>query len=232
MPLVHVLHTLNDQPLETVRLELLTRRLPSQMQSHLRRFRKWQDYQASLFGKLLLHDGLVNLFGMDAQVLGQVMLTEGLKPELPGSNIFFSIAHSGVMVVCAIGQMPLGIDVEKVREMDKGALQEHLPALTGTSGTDQGFFEQWTAAEAVLKASGDGLRHSMNEITIDPEQWRATFKGHTWHLTPLSLHDGYRCCLATARRAVVVTEFQPPLMVASLTQREEKGLEQESLYGL
>jgi 4'-phosphopantetheinyl transferase len=233
MDIVHVLHTVNEDQLRPARLEMLTRRLPGSMQSHVRKFRKWQDYQASLFGKLLLSDGLVNCFGLNPQVLDSIVLTENLKPVLPGSDLYFSIAHSGSLVVCAIGNIPLGVDVERVRAIETQDLRGSLPNFVSRKdGEKPDFFEGWTMAEAVLKASGEGLRHSMSEISIHQDKRLATFRSRNWHLSPLQLRDGYRGYLAAAGRAVVVTEFQPPLMVASLTHNEEKGLEQESLYGL
>jgi 4'-phosphopantetheinyl transferase len=233
MHIVHVSHTLNEDQLGPARLELLTRRLPPVMQSHVRKFRRWQDYQASLFGKLLLYDGLVNCFGLSPGVLEEIVLTENLKPVLPGCDLFFSIAHSGSLVACAIGNIPVGIDVERVRDIEVRDFRGNLPSVvTRKGGTQPDFFECWTMAESVLKASGEGLRHSMSEITIQQDQYLAAFRSRTWHLSPLALRDGYRGYLAAAGRAVVVTEFQPPLMVASLTHNDEKGLEQETLYGL
>src|SRR5688572_7899999 len=103
MSIVHVLHTVNDRQLKPARLESLTRRLPQSMQAHVRKFRRWRDYQASLFGKLLLHTCLVDLFEMPSGIMEDIVLTENLKPVLPGSNIHFSIAHSGELVACAVG---------------------------------------------------------------------------------------------------------------------------------
>ena len=228
MNIVHVLHTVNDRPLKAARVELLTRRLPEAMQSHVRKFRRWQDYQASLFGKLLLYECVVNICGMKAHVLDEITLTEHLKPVLPGTNIHFSIAHSGILVACAVGNTQLGLDVERIQSISPNDLHSHLPAGHGTWD----FFERWTMAEAVLKGSGQGLHHSMADIVVRENRREASFNGRTWHLSPLLLHDGYRACLAAAEPVVVVTEFQPPIVVASLTQREEKGLEQEILYGL
>lgn len=226
MALVHVLHTINDDQLKPARLEMLTRRLPASMQSHVRKFRRWQDYQASLFGKLLLIDGLVNCFSLNASVLDDIVLTENLKPVLPGCDLHFSIAHSGALVVCAIGNVQLGVDVERVRPVQTNEFRSSLPSFIIRKGMEPpDFFESWTMAEAVLKAAGEGLRHSMSEITIKTAQREATFRSRPWFLTPLLLREGYRGYLATAERSVVVTEFQPPFMVASLTNSEEKGME-------
>ena len=47
--------------------------------------------------------------------------TETGKPVIEGSDeLFFNISHSGNWVCCAAANVPVGIDVEKISDIDRG----------------------------------------------------------------------------------------------------------------
>jgi 4'-phosphopantetheinyl transferase len=84
---------------------------------------------------------------------------------------------------------------------------------------EEAFLHYWTCKEAVLKATGDGLRVPMTRVSISPPDEEPptlmAFDGRedlpaTLRLTPLAARDGYVATLAviapTATAAVSVTE--------------------------
>ncbi len=77
----------------------------------------------------------------------------------------FSLSHSGEWAVCALGESPLGIDIERAREVRAAALAaryftpQEAALVERLSGEERqrAFFRLWTAKESVLKAQGTGL---------------------------------------------------------------------------
>ena len=89
------------------------------------------------------------------------------KPFCPGASQSFSVSHSGDLAVFAVGSTPwIGVDVEKIRpipEFEELALcyfstreYRSLLALPPTD-RERGFLACWTAKEAILKATGEGI---------------------------------------------------------------------------
>lgn len=93
-------------------------------------------------------------------------------PSLPD----FSISHSGDWLWLAIGEQPLGLDVEQHRprrNLDK--LMAHVLSpreLAWVSTQDdelRAFYRLWTLREAVLKASGRGLA-GLSRLQLFPDE--------------------------------------------------------------
>lgn len=87
------------------------------------------------------------------------------RPHVRGLSI--AVSHTQGMTLVAVGLVPaLGLDTEQVRD-DVDALdvarevlsQEEADSLARLAPEHRlhAFFTRWTAAEAVLKASGEGL---------------------------------------------------------------------------
>lgn len=96
-------------------------------------------------------------------------------PRLPGRGVEFSISHSGDRVGLAVTDgAPVGLDVEEVsRQVGDGVLfyalnETELAALRGLPAADRGseFFGYWTRKEALMKATGRGLRLALSGITL------------------------------------------------------------------
>ena len=91
---------------------------------------------------------------------------------LPCSTFHYSISHSGEWVVCAVGAVPLGVDIQverpvrpvvfralspvEQRELDGLEEQECFPA----------FFDVWCLKEAYSKAIGLGLKSRFRDFSV------------------------------------------------------------------
>lgn len=93
------------------------------------------------------------------------------KPRVAGYDVEISIAHSGDLVAVAWSRAAaVGIDIESLRSRpaDHAELApsvcsaEEIDAITDWSS----FLTCWTRKEAVLKATGDGLRLPMTEVVV------------------------------------------------------------------
>ncbi len=96
-------------------------------------------------------------------------LLEDMRREINTADtgqISYSLAHSKERVLCAIGNAPVGCDIEKIRPIPR-ADRAFSPAEQRFIGSDpRKFFAVWCAKEAFLKMTGEGLsRLSRTEIS-------------------------------------------------------------------
>jgi 4'-phosphopantetheinyl transferase len=93
------------------------------------------------------------------------------RPRLPGTGLAASISHSGDVVAVALtAGLPVGADVEAISARDYEAL---IPRVCTASErqfvrTAEDFYAYWTKKEAVLKATGAGLRTPMTSVEVTP----------------------------------------------------------------
>lgn len=89
------------------------------------------------------------------------------KPALTGAELQFNLSHSGDLALLAVARdLPLGIDLERLdsgkqllaiaRRVFPAARCRELEALEGGLRV-HGFYQDWTAMEARVKARGDGV---------------------------------------------------------------------------
>lgn len=92
------------------------------------------------------------------------------KPYFPEyQNIQFNISHSSDRVVCALGQMELGVDIEHKRELKdnliKRTLTENEKAwLEQSKDKKIAFIRLWTLKESYIKTTGEGLRTDLGTV--------------------------------------------------------------------
>lgn len=91
------------------------------------------------------------------------------RPQLPGTGLSLSISHSGDRVLVALtGGPPVGVDVEQVAPVDLAGLAGHVLGAGERADTLPEFFCYWTRKEALVKATGDGLRAALTEVAVTP----------------------------------------------------------------
>lgn len=126
------------------------------------------------------------------------------KPRLEehGTALELSLSHAAARVVVAVAAgVPVGVDVEQVDDsLDHARLADDVlsppeqRAMGGLGAGDSSaaFFRYWVRKEAVLKATGDGLRSPPNLLTVSPPDqppavvgWDGRFSADV----PVQLHD-------------------------------------------
>jgi 4'-phosphopantetheinyl transferase len=125
------------------------------------KFRKWEDAQLSILGRLLLLEGLkkFNLSAKDIDLLNNI---HG-KPYLKNMALDFNISHSGDLVVCAFStDGNIGVDVELIQDIDIEDFKSQMTVsewnrINSADNKQSEFFNYWTEKEAALKACGEGL---------------------------------------------------------------------------
>ncbi|MGW1675779.1 4'-phosphopantetheinyl transferase family protein [Streptomyces sp. NPDC002324] len=94
------------------------------------------------------------------------------KPTLPGTEWEASISHSGrlaAVAVCSAG--PVGLDIEHIDAgFDVAELEPQALSLVEREAfgprTPEAFFRTWTRKEAIVKATGDGLRIPLPRLSV------------------------------------------------------------------
>ena len=94
------------------------------------------------------------------------------KPEAEG--VYFNLSHSGQWVVCAIGDGPVGCDVEEIATVREGIAErfftqkevEYLNRF-GSEERAAEFFRLWTLKESYMKMTGEGLSLGLNRFEFD-----------------------------------------------------------------
>jgi 4'-phosphopantetheinyl transferase len=196
--MVDVLFIENDRPLSHNAFSLLTEDIPGAMIEKSKRFRRWQDAQAYLFGRFLLIVGL-RKYGFSKSVLQEIQYTRYNRPYL-NAEIDFNISHSGKFIVCAIGKsLTLGIDIEEVRPVDINDFadqftREEWRMIESAVDHYHEFFNYWTIKEAVIKADGRGLNIPLKDIVIRDH---ASVEGKDWFIHRIHLDQSYITHLVT-----------------------------------
>ncbi len=124
--------------------------------------KKFESHRrASVLGEALARKGISQMTGI-AQEEISFGRTENGKPFCENVDIHFSISHSKDMVICAVSNSRIGVDVEFIREIDfritKFACNERDMLLLDSQKEEKErtelFFKIWTAKEAYIKYHG------------------------------------------------------------------------------
>ncbi|QCB94972.1 4'-phosphopantetheinyl transferase family protein [Cellulomonas shaoxiangyii] len=91
------------------------------------------------------------------------------RPGLPGTGWHASVSHAGAWCVVALTRSgPVGVDVEVLVPLD---VAEVAPGVLGPGEVAAGaaaLLRLWTRKEAVVKATGQGLRTPLGEVLVGP----------------------------------------------------------------
>lgn len=113
------------------------------------RLSKDDDKRRSLGAEMLL----IKAAGRDDYVL-----SKNEKPYFPDNEVFFSLAHCGDYAVCAVSDVPVGVDIELPRaggsRLAKRFFRHDEAALVyAADDPDREFCRLWTLKESYIKCA-------------------------------------------------------------------------------
>ncbi|MCT4620240.1 MAG: 4'-phosphopantetheinyl transferase superfamily protein [Marinisporobacter sp.] len=169
-------------------------------QDKIKHYRRWQDAQNSIIGKIMIRSILCRRYQMNNYTIMFKKNDYGKPYILNKEDIHFNISHSGEWIVCAIDTKPIGIDVEQIKLMDidiaKGLFSsEEYEALMAIEEQQRlgYFYDLWTLKESYIKADGRGLSISLDTFSCvsNEGQWDI-ISDKRYHCMQYDIDTGYK----------------------------------------
>lgn len=134
------------------------------------------------------------------------------KPYIVGADLQCSWAHAGDLAVVGVGRRhALGVDVEHVRTLPDAEVLNRIAftarerAHLETAETPSELLRLWTRKEALLKATGEGLRRAPKDVEVlEP----SALPG--WRIVDLKPAQGYvgAAVVRDSTERVLTTEYR------------------------
>lgn len=134
-----------------------------------------------------------------------------LSPMPRHRDLYFNLSHSGGLALYAVARAPVGIDVERICDVDEMEQiarrflspgdRQHLSSLP-VQARQEAFFGLWTRQEALAKATGEGLAalpegsSPLTAKSFGLGRTRGAVGFSRWTLHPLFPGPGYAAALA------------------------------------
>jgi 4'-phosphopantetheinyl transferase len=127
----------------------------------------------------------------------EVEISIGLQGKPQVAGLEFNLSHSGDLVVYAMSDRPVGIDIERIRSMELSSIIQRFFAPSEFAAWQKlpqieqeiAFFRTWTVKEAYLKAIGTGLHTPLSEVEVaidrDPPIILQAPGSENWQLHPI-----------------------------------------------
>lgn len=136
------------------------------------------------------------------------------KPRVRDSPLHVSVSHSGDLVAVALTTAAaVGVDVEQIGARDTRLLAGAVLAPGERYDGHHEFFRSWCRKEAVMKATGDGLRVAPREVLVGSATAPPRLESYAGRPLACSLHDlhvppGYAGALATLTRGETLADVR------------------------
>ena len=134
------------------------------------------------------------------------------KPTVrDATDLHVSVSHSAELVVVAVtGAAPIGVDVEFMVERDyAGLARSFLGDGEHIDGADS-FYRLWTRKEALVKATGDGLRMPLTNVVVGGSDRAVSYAGAALSccITGLQPRAGYIGAVAVLTAGTLEVEMR------------------------
>ncbi|MBR5240252.1 MAG: 4'-phosphopantetheinyl transferase superfamily protein [Clostridia bacterium] len=93
--------------------------------------------------------------------LNEIKITRGGKPVIKDCPYHFNLSHSGDWLLLAVGDAPMGADIEKITKIRPKTMERYFSQSeqerVKKNGT-KAFFEIWCQKESYVKYTGEGIK--------------------------------------------------------------------------
>jgi 4'-phosphopantetheinyl transferase len=187
--------------------------IPDDFGRFRKKFRNNTAMQHSLLGELLVKMVLTINFQLSKEEL-VFAYSDHNKPFLiQRPNLHYNISHSGEWVVAAFSELPVGVDIEKVKKAnltvaDRFFSTEEKSFIQNMEAAerDEWFFNFWTVKESYLKAIGTGLTKPLSSFSVYFEdeiiQLNDSGKIVDVNIRQVNLEGGYKLSVCAFEQAI------------------------------
>ena len=167
-----------DEHISDFNLQQALQQVSPQRREQALRFKFEQGQRTCVLAYLLLMRALRQEYGLSEMPLFEY--GEHGKPRLAGHpEIHFNLSHCREAVACVVGNKPVGIDVESVRQYKDSLARytmndEELTMIARANRPDVAFIRLWTMKEALLKLTGEGITDNMKTALAGSHRYRFT----------------------------------------------------------
>ncbi len=192
-------------------------KFPIHFQDKVKRYRRWQDAQLSLLGRMLLFEKVKEIWNQNCQDK-EIQYTKYNKPYFTDNSIQFNISHSGNIVVCAMtNKSEIGIDVEFMSDIEIDNFKSQFTEKESnrillSNNRKDAFFEYWTQKEAVIKSHGFGLTIPLKSFEISDNE--TSINSEKFYLKEIKVDVKYKCYLALKENLNEITIKQIQINLA------------------
>ena len=156
----------------------------------INRCAKHNDKIRSLAVGLLLEKALDDIGIGDREI----RIGDNGKPYLASSAVFFNLSHSGERAMCAVSDMEVGCDVQKIGEANlkiagrffSPSERQLLNSIEDESEKIKMFYRLWTLKESYVKALGTGLKTPLGSFSVTTGE-----NVNGYHFKEYYTSDGY-----------------------------------------
>ena len=152
-------------------------------------------------GGRLLNDAVSRLYRLDEGELSREKGEHGKPYFRDHPEICFNISHSGDLVMCAVSDYEIGIDVQEKKQIHKDRVakriltSEEFEKYLAAPDRSELFFRIWVMKEARLKWTGEGITRELRGMPMDG-----------WHQFIHADRDYAACVWAQIPLKVIVTQ--------------------------
>ena len=202
---INALRELSDEEFENALF-----RLNPEQKERIMRYHFMADRKRGLIGILLAEYAISKAFGINPDEMRFEKNKYG-KPHVAGKHgVHYNISHSGDYVVCAVGSMPVGIDVQEIKGgnldiADRFFSKEEKEALALESSEDAKrklFYDIWSLKEAYIKCIGMGLSMPLEDFGVVQRdgEYELIVKGERdegYHFKKYDMPGSYSLCVCS-----------------------------------
>ncbi|MBR0535141.1 MAG: 4'-phosphopantetheinyl transferase superfamily protein [Clostridia bacterium] len=141
-------------------------------QQRITRFCHEGDKKRSVAGEMLAKKSIAETLNIAPEEIIIKVTSQG-KPYVEDRPIHFNISHCEDYVVCAVNEKEIGIDIEKIRDVNLSIAERFFTHSEreylnngDTADKNKRFFEIWTAKEAYLKWLGSGITDELSKLDV------------------------------------------------------------------
>ncbi|SHL04278.1 4'-phosphopantetheinyl transferase family protein [Flavobacterium chilense] len=210
--MIHLYYTYLSKENHEKLLQNSLAKFPSDFQDRIKKFRRWQDAQFSLLGRVMLFKGIEEVKKQNCDT-SEIKYTMYNKPYFEDSLVQFNISHSGEIVVCALSdEHQMGIDIEAITNIELQDFKSQMTekewrTVNDSNDKRETFFNYWTQKEAVIKAHGHGLSVPLKSFEIRDNTTQ--INDQVFYLKEVNIDKNYKCYISSKinMKEVIVKKY-------------------------